>query len=205
MIAWTQTLAGGAPGPMADADRRLAERLRRGDSRALMKVYRRHRAELLGFLFKMLGERAAAEDVFQDVWMKVLQVASDYEPSRGTFRGWLFRIAANAAVDRRRRDAVRRGEELDAPVENAEGRRIDFVASERPGPERLATSAESGEAIGRAMAALSDRQRTAVLLRHQQGLSYAEISGALGVPEGTAKTLVHRGVAILRARLGGRD
>jgi RNA polymerase sigma-70 factor (ECF subfamily) len=189
---------------MADADHLLADRVRRGDRRALMKVYRQHRAALLGFLVKMLGDRATAEDVFQDVWMKVLQIASDYEPSRGTLRGWLFRIASNAAVDRMRRDAVRRGEELDAPVESGEARRIDFVASELPDPERRAASAESGEAIDRAMSSLSERQRTAVLLRHQQGLSYAEISGALGVPEGTAKTLVHRGVAILRSRLGGR-
>ncbi|MDX1388268.1 MAG: sigma-70 family RNA polymerase sigma factor [Acidobacteriota bacterium] len=189
---------------MAEADRKLAERVRRGDRRALMKVYRQHRAALLGFLVKMVGDRATAEDVFQEVWMKVLQVATEYEPTRGSLRGWLFRIAANAAVDRMRRDAVRRGEELDAPVEDGGARRIDFVASELPDPERRAASAETGAAIGRALGSLPDRQRSAVLLRHQQGLSYAEISWTLGVPEGTAKTLVHRGVAILRSRLGGR-
>ncbi len=189
---------------MAEADRKLAERVRRGDRRALMKVYRRHSAALLGFLVKMLRDRAAAEDVFQEVWMKVLQIASDYDPARGTIRGWLFRIAANAAVDRRRRDTVRRGEELDAPVDGGEARKIDFVPSDRPDPERRAASIELGERIERAMTSLSDQQKSAVLLRHQQGLSYAEISEALVVPEGTAKTLVYRGVAILRSKLGGR-
>ena len=91
--------------------------------------------------------------------------------------------------------------ELDAPVADGPERAIDRVASAAPGPERIAGGELFAESLTVALDALSERQRAAVLLRHQQGHSYAEIANALDVAEGTAKTLVHRGVQILRARL----
>ena len=81
----------------------------------------------------------------------------------------------------------------------------DRLPSPRPGPERQAAGKQMAAALGRALARLTDRQRAAILLRHQQGLSYPEVADALGVPQGTAKTLVHRGVLTLRGILEARQ
>ena len=181
----------------------MARKARRGDRQALGELYERHRSRLLGFLIKQLGEREAAEEVFQEVWIKVLQGIDRYRTGRGPFRAWLFRVAANAAVDRLRRDAVRAGPELDAPAAEGEGseRVVDGVASSDPGPDRAGSSAILGREFAVALRELPERQRTAVLLRHHQGFRYRDLARVLDVPEGTAKTLVHRGVLALRVRL----
>jgi RNA polymerase sigma-70 factor (ECF subfamily) len=118
-------------------------------------------------------------------------------------------VAANAATDHVRRTRLRSGPELDAPVGEDGARAIDLVASDEPGPERHGIGERLGRDLERALARLTERQRAAVLLRHQQGLSYPELAVALSVPEGTAKTLVHRGVRLMRESLGewkdGRD
>jgi len=190
---------------MTDPDRTLALRFRSGDRQALAELYERYRGRVFGYLVRQLGDRQAAEDVFQEVWIKVMQGMHGFRPA-GTFRGWLFRIAANAAVDRKRRESLRRGPELDAPAgspgrtDDADGgRRVDRIASSAPGPDRAAGLL--GERIDRALTRLPERQRVAVLLRHQQGLSYVELAAALDVPEGTVKVLVHRGVVTLRREL----
>jgi RNA polymerase sigma-70 factor (ECF subfamily) len=189
---------------MSDPDLRLVRRARRGDGQALAALYERYRARLYGFLVRSAGEPALAEDLYQEVWMKVMGALGGFETERGTFRAWLFRIAANAAVDERRRRALRRGPELDALLPSEEGRVVDLVPSGDPGPERRGVAGDELRGLDRALALLSDQQRDAVLLRHQQGLTYPELARALSVPEGTAKSLVHRGVLTLRRALGGR-
>lgn len=188
---------------MTDPDRALARKARRGDRQALVELYGRHRSRLLGFLIGQLRERDAAEEVFQEVWLKVLAGIEQYRTSRGPFRAWLFRVAANAAVDRMRRDAVRAGPELDAPAGDGEEseRVVDGLASPEPSPERAGGSALLARELAAGLAELGERQHTAVLLRHQQGFAYRELARVLDVPEGTAKTLVHRGVLALRERL----
>jgi len=190
---------------MDDLDRSLARKARRGDRRALGTLYERYRNRVFGYLTRETRDRETAEDVFQEVWVKVMQGIESYDASRGPFRAWLFRIAANAAVDRRRRDAVRLGDELDAPLEDGEGRRVDRIAADGPDPERLGAVREAASRLNRRLGTLDPRQRTAVLLRHQQGLSYTEISHAMAIPEGTAKTLVHRAVRVLRRAMGDRE
>ena len=82
---------------MGDPDQSLAGRASSGDREALTALYRQHRGPLLGFLTRTLGEKPLAEDVFQEVWMKVITGIRRFDNSRGTFRAWLFRIGANAA------------------------------------------------------------------------------------------------------------
>ena len=176
---------------MTDSDLKLARRAQRGDRRALEALYERHKGRLLGYCDKMLSSHAAAEDVFQDVWIKVMQALPRYRPTRGSFRPWLYRIAANAAVDRIRRDRLRTGPELDA----------DRLEHGAPSPESEGVGREIGRDLDAALAELPERQRNAVLLRHRLGMSYDEISTILNVPEGTAKTLVHRGAKTLREGL----
>lgn len=186
---------------MDDPDVKLARRARRGDRTALTSLYEKHRGPLFGFLLKETGSGPMAEDVFQETWVKVIRAMSRYDPDRGSFRAWLYRIATNTAVDRARREALRRGEELDAPVDGSDEARVSLMPANGPDPERASAGREAGRALGNALDSLRPSQRAAVLLRHQQGLSYPEISAALGVPEGTVKTQVHRAVQALRRSL----
>jgi RNA polymerase sigma-70 factor (ECF subfamily) len=124
-----------------------------------------------------------------------------YDPGRSTFRAWLYRIARNTAIDLHRREARRRGPDLDAPVGDDGVTAIDFVPSTAPGPDSTAERARVVDAVQSAIDRLDERRRTAVLLRHQQGLTYSEIASVLEVPEGTAKTLTYRGILALRQEL----
>ena len=187
---------------MSDPDQRLARKASRGDRRALGRLYDRHRCRLLGFLVRSLGRRDLAEEVFQDVWVKVMHGIGRYDPDQGAgFRAWLYRVAANAAVDRVRYEARRRALQPPATEEGEPAGDADRFPSTQPGPERLAGSRALAASLDAGLRTLSERQRSAVLLRHQQGMSYPEIAAALAVPQGTAKTLVHRGVLRLREEL----
>lgn len=186
---------------MSEVDTKLALRARRGDAQALSSLYGRHRGRLYGYLVAHFG-RDAAGDVFQEAWTKVLENIDSYDPSGGSFRAWLFRIASNAGIDRVRREAVRRGPELDAPATEEGSRRIDLVAGEEPGPEREGASRMLGRDLASALQKLPETQRAAVLLRHQQGYSFREIATALGMREVSARTAVHRGLKRLREELG---
>jgi RNA polymerase sigma-70 factor (ECF subfamily) len=188
---------------MSDPDRTLARKAGRGDRQALVTLYERYRTRLFGYLKQTLHDPALTEDVFQEVWIKVMRGIDSYRPGRATFRAWLFRVASNAAVDRLRRESIRTGEELDAPLGDGEGRRIDRIPSPLPPPDRAGEGHLFRDDLSRALGKLRKPQRDAVLLRHQQGLTYPEIAVALRVREGTAKTLVHRGVMRLRADLSG--
>jgi RNA polymerase sigma-70 factor (ECF subfamily) len=167
----------------------------------LVRLYERHKSALLGFLVKTCKGREHAEDVFQEVWIKVMRAIDTYDPERSSFRSWLYRIAHNAAVDLLRRESTRKGPELDAPVGENGLRVIDLIRSPGAGPDERAERGRMLDAVHAALGGLGEQRRAAVLLRHQQGFSYPEIAVILGVPEGTAKTLTHRGVLALKKEL----
>lgn len=185
---------------MDAAERELALRAAGGDREALTRLYELHGGRLFGFLVGAASSRASAEDLFQEVWIKVMRRITDYNPDKGSFKAWLFRIAANAAVDRHRRESVRAAESLDAHDDD-HAAPIERLVSSDPDPERMGRSAEIRRDIARQLGRLNEDQRTAILLRHQQGFSYQEIAHTLNVAEGTAKTMVHRGVQRLRRSL----
>lgn len=181
-----------------DPDRDLVEAARRGERGAFEGLYELHKGRLYGYLVRVTGSPAAADDVFQEVWMKAMAAFERFDPERGSFRAWLFRIAANAAIDRARYEYLRSGPELDAPLGEEGRRRIDAVESPAADPERAAGAREATARLAVALRRLPPAQRTAVLLRHQLGFSYRELALALSAPEGTVKALVHRGIKALR-------
>ncbi|GEM_PF-997262 len=189
---------------MGDPDRELAGQARSGDRKALEALYERHKGPLLGFLTRTLGQKPPAEDVFQEVWMKVISGIGRFDSEKGRFKAWLFRIGANAAVDRIRREGLRKGPELDVPVSDRDidgPRRIDRIESPEPDPARAGESHLLGAALDQALSGLPPFQRAAILLRHQQGMTTREVSETLGIPEGTVKSMIHRGFRTLRRNL----
>ena len=126
-----------------------------------------------------MRDPALAEDVAQEAFLKAFRNLATFDASR-RFSSWMFRIAHNAALDALRRskaDPVKAAEVVDPPM---------LAAADPIQIEAL------GEALDAALDALRPEWRTAIVLRYQEGCSYEEIAEALGIPENTAKTFVHR-------------
>lgn len=162
----------------------LAARLAEGDPLAPKALAERHYVELYRYALSVLREERAAEDVVQDAFERAFAALGRYPEERlraMRVRPWMYRITLNVARNRLR-------ERREVPVEEISSAGV-------------ALSDEGRESVMDVLAALGrlpERQRVAVTLRYLQDLPYAEISGVTGWPEGTAKTLVRRGVAHLR-------
>src|SRR5215210_128693 len=162
----------------------LAARLADGDPLAPKALVERHYVELYRYAFSVLREERAAEDAVQDAFERAFSALGRYPEERlrvMRLRPWMYRIALNVA-----RNLLRRKREV--PVEEPSA--VDSAASDEGREDVMDVLA----ALGR----LPERQRVAVTLRYLQDLPYAEISGVTGWPEGTAKTLVRRGLMRLR-------
>ena len=173
-----------------ESDRSLIDRVRRGDTGGAGELFERYAPALLRFADRMLSDRLTAEEVTQEVFVKVISRAHQYD-GRAEVSSWLFAIAANACRDRRRRD--RR-----APVIPLEA--IPEPAHRGEGIEGLIGNRERRDAVRKALTSLSEEQREALVLARYHGLPYAEIAGVLGISVGAVKTRIFRAVETLKAR-----
>ena len=164
---------------MPPTDPELLERIeddRTGES--LRTLYRRYSDELYGFAYQALGDRGAADEVVQDVFTSVWRNAHTYDEGRGSFRTWVYRIARNAVIDKRRRRAVR-------PALS--------VYEETPDNEKGALDESIEQAalrwqVAAALARLTPEHREVVRLAHYGGMTMREIAEAKGLPIGTIKS-----------------
>ena len=186
------TLPAPAPAPAAAderrrrpdrAERRLAARLRAGDADALADVHEACGAATFGLLVRMLGDRAAAEDVQQQVFTEVWQRAAAYDPRRAGLLTWVLTIARSRAIDHLRR---RVPEPRDPQLPDS--RTVDAGADALLERWRLA------QLLGR----LPEAERTLLRLRFYEELSQSEITAATGIPIGTVKARMVRGLTRLR-------
>ena len=160
-----------------------------GDLQAFAALYARHRAALYRYLARHVRERAAADDLFQEVWSRVVAHRASYEP-RAKFSTFLYRIAHNCCIDHLRRAAAR------PPAEQG--------CDEEPGGNQPDTCAEQAELLARyrqALERLPPEQRDVVLLHEQSGLSLEEIASVTGVGTETVKSRLRYALAKLRAAL----
>ena len=170
-------------------DLRLLERIRRGDTDGAAELFERYAPALLRFTDRMLNDRATAEEVTQEVFVKVISRAHQYDGRAGV-ASWLFAIAANACRDRRRRDrraSIVPLETVAEPRAKGEGIEATLMLAERRG------------AVRKALAELSDEQREALVLARYHGMPYAEIAQTLGISVGAVKTRIFRAVETLKA------
>jgi len=176
--------AGGARRRAPDrAERRLAARLRAGDTDALAAAYDAYGAATFGLLLRMLGDRAAAEDVQQQVFTEVWRRAGDYDPRRAGLLTWVLTIARSRAIDHLRR---RVPEPRDPQL--PDGRTVEAEADALLERWRLA------QLLGR----LPEDERALLRLRFYDERSQSEISAATGIPIGTVKARMVRGLTRLR-------
>ncbi len=171
----------------------LLEGLAQGDEAAFEALFLRYYAQVHGVLFRLLGDRQEADDLAQEVFLKLH--GQRFSPTRDhSLGGWLYRVAVNAALNRLRGEA-RRGRREEAAALEAHTVR----SQEAPDPAQVAERNEERALVRRALADLSPRARACLILRHS-GLSYAEIAQALGVAPGSVGTLLARAEEGFRVR-----
>ena len=171
-------------------DRRLAERAAAGDERAWREIYDRTRDRLFALLSYQLGDRDEALDCLQETFVHAVRSIGRYS-GRGSLEGWLAVIAIRRAADWKRR--VRNSLRKMAPLEEA---RV-VATKDAPEPRFESESQQLRDALGR----LSKKQRAALLLRELEEKSFAEIGGALGCSETTARVHHHRARERMQALL----
>ena len=181
-----------------ETDEQLMRKFQRGDARAFELLMRRHRTPLHGFLCRLLGDTARAEDLTQEAFLRVVKESSRWEP-RALVRTWLYAMARNLAADEGRRRAVRLVEPLDAPAEGGPPRAP--LTSHGRAPDDAAGDAQLRPLLEAALAALPLEQREVFLLREHAGLSFPEIAEATGVNENTVKSRMRYALVALRDRL----
>ncbi|HHN73541.1 MAG TPA: sigma-70 family RNA polymerase sigma factor [Thermopetrobacter sp.] len=174
-----------------DDDAALMERIaRRRDGAALAMLVRRHQAMVRAVASRLVGA-SEAEDVAQEVFLRLWRTPPAFDPERGAFHVWLKRVTVNAAIDRLRRRTRRTTEPLDD--EMADGESVD--------PETAAIASDRARRVRAAVAALPERQRLALTLAHDLGHGNGEIAEMLGVSVEAVESLLARARRTLRRTL----
>ena len=173
------------------ADETLLQRIAGGDRDAMSALFRRRQQNVFRFALYLTGSAALADDVTQDVFVAVIRDAGRFEAGRSTAVAWLCGIARNV---------VRRRLAADRDVDPLEEDAIE-IAAIAVDPLGDLTQSERLEALRRAVLSLPLRYREAVVLCDLQEMSYDEAANALGCPVGTVRSRLHRGRALLTAKM----
>ena len=180
-----------------DPDLSLVNLWRGGDLRAFGELVRRHQRKVFGLLTRMLGDRDEAEDAVQETFLNLHRHGHRFR-RESRFSTFVYRVAVNAALNRRRSQGRRRAH-LD---EFANGQAIGHALPSSPrGPEDATGGGEVKARVQHCLQALPETLRAPVVLYDIEGLSYGEIAGVLQIAEGTVKSRIHRARHALRKEL----
>ena len=178
---------------MESTDAELIARIANGETLAVAELYDRFASMLFPMVFRVVRERADAEDILHDAFVAVSERAYLYVPSRGSVAAWLVTLTRNLAIDRARRrirrSALAQRDALEQP------RQAEAT------PEELLGGARASGVVRRALAGLPDAQRQTLEIAFYEGLSYPEIAEREGVPLGTVKSRAARALLALREAL----
>lgn len=179
------------------SDEQLLAEYRQGDRAAFARLVNRYQRELYHFLVRFLGNRASAEDVFQETFLQVHQSAEQFDPQR-RFRPWLFTIAANKARDLIRSQARRPTNPLQAsisPGDDDSGEFIDLMQSTAELPGEPMERRELQKLVHDTVSSMPEHLREILLLSYFHQFPYKQISEILDIPLGTVKSRLHAAVA----------
>ncbi len=187
-----------SPDPQdVDPDLELVDAWRGGDEQAFASLVKRHERRVFGLLMRMLGSREEAEDVAQETFLNLHRHGHRFR-REARFSTFVYRVAVNAALNRRRSLGRRRQRLENLAERQAAG---DDLPSAPRGPEDSAAGGQIQERVQEEIQRLSPALRAPLVLYDMEGLPYAEIAEALQLREGTVKSRIHRARQALRERL----
>jgi len=205
MLQGVNTIVGAAPAP--DLDAQLMLRVRDGDEHSFGILLEKHRNPVIHFVYRMVQDRAVAEELSQEVFLRVYRSRGTYEPT-ARFTTWLFRIATHLALNWLRDGRKERGHQrLDAPMKTEKDGDIPGreVPDRKPSAEQRMVYETRLQEIREAIALLPEKQRAAVLMHKYEEMDYSQISNVLECSESAVKSLLFRAYEALRARLAHMD
>lgn len=179
----------------------LMQRFQQGDSAAFRVLLERHRGGIYNFVLRHVGNKTAAEDLLQEVFLRVVQGAHRFK-LESKFTTWLYTIARNLCVDRARKMKFRRHKSLDQPTGTESQSTLgERVPDDRAATDREAIGSELQIHLAEAIGTLRDDQREVFLMREYSNLPFKEIAKIVGVPENTVKSRMRYALEHLRKAL----
>jgi RNA polymerase sigma factor (sigma-70 family) len=191
-----------------ELDAQLVQSCLQGDASSWERIVRLHTRRVYGLCYRFIGNSTEAEDVTQEVFLRVYKTLASYKSDQGAFATWLSRVTRNLLVDNYRRTrSDRLTDSIDSEEDDERPGKLEQMQSTWETPQRAAERAELSVQLQKALARLSPELREAVILRDLQELEYSEVQAVLGVPEGTVKSRINRGrieLARVLAEMGVR-
>ena len=181
-----------SPNSNAQDERLIVDGARNGSEQALSELYTLYFPRVYRYILARTGNTYDAEDLAEEVFIRVLEAIERFEWREAPFSAWLFRIAHNAVISQRRKEGARgRSAQL-----------ADGLATESTGPDELVESRLTLNAIMAAAEKLPEAQRQVIAFRFAAGLSVAETARAMGKGEGNVKVIQHKAIVKLREMMG---
>jgi RNA polymerase sigma-70 factor (ECF subfamily) len=180
-----------------DYDAELMLRVKEGDGESFAMLLEKHRTPVIHFLYRMVQNHAVAEELAQEVFLRVYRSRSSYEPT-AKFTTWLFRIATHLALNSLRDGKHERWQES---LDGDAALPVKQVSDTSPSAEQALVYEAKLEEIRSAIALLPDNQRAAVLMHKYEGMEYSQIAKVLSCSESAVKSLLFRAYETLRMRL----
>ncbi|MGZ4106332.1 MAG: RNA polymerase sigma factor SigW [Tumebacillaceae bacterium] len=178
-------------------EHRIVKRAQKGDRLAFAELVELYKDKLYNLGYRMMGNPQEAEDVAQEAFMRAFANLAKYNNSH-KFSTWIYRIATNLCIDKMRKKKADFSLDAELPGEDSGGDMYTRIAAPDRTPEEEVVRAETQEEVQRAIEALPENYRAAVILKYMHDLSLQEIADILEVPVSTVKTRIHRGREALR-------
>lgn len=183
-----------SPSSEAGGERAIVDAAREGDEAALAELYNLYFPRVYRYILARMGNPYDAEDLTEEVFLRVLDAIGRFQWREAPFSAWLFRIAHNAVISQRRKDGARG---RSSPLSEA-------LPVDSQGPEELVENRLALSEVMKAAETLPEAQRRVIALRFAAGLSVAETAKAMGKGEGNVKVIQHKAIAKLREMLTER-
>jgi RNA polymerase sigma-70 factor (ECF subfamily) len=187
---------------MPRSDGELMVAFQEGDQDAFATLYDRHGRALVNFFYKMCYDRALAEDLMQDTFLKLLRARGKYRPE-ASFKTFLYTVAKNLWIDRHRsQKAAPKTVSAELRVQEDGATLGDLLEANAESPVGRLADREAADLVRTALLGIPEAQRIVFVMAEAQGLRYREISDILGIPVGTVKSRMNAAVTQLRGMLG---
>jgi RNA polymerase sigma-70 factor (ECF subfamily) len=173
----------------ADSDAQMMLKVAAGDRKAFAVLFDRYHPSVARFAFRFVGDRERAEELTQDIFVKLYRNAKGYKPT-AKFKTFLFRVASNHCLNE-----VRRGEyrvEHTTTETEEDGGGLELAGGEGDRPDQALAGRELERAVGEALKGMSERERAAFTMCRFEGMAYRDIAEALEASEAAVKSLIHR-------------